>query len=283
MAAEPVLEVPEHVLQFLGEQQTLTLATASPAGVPHAGTFLFVNDGPSLYFWSRPDTTIAKQVARNPLVSFTVDSYTQDLSQTKGVQGRGEARVLLSGEEVARVAALFGDKFPDLSPGNTMSISFFRIAPTDIEFIDNSGSGADTPGDSFGAEFHRERAYSLFTDLPIEDIDTIGAGLGTTEVPAGETIVRQGGPADKFFIVVEGELEVMREGDEGKMTVETLGPGHFYGEMAIVRDTPRTATVTAKSAARLLTMERETFIDLVAQSLGTTGASLRERVEALGG
>ena len=122
----------------------------------------------------------------------------------------------------------------------------------------------------------------MFTDLPIEDIDTIGAALGTMEVPAGEQIVRQGGPADKFFIVVEGELEVMREGDEGKMTVETLGPGHFYGEMAIVRDTPRTATVTAKSAARLLTMEADTFADLVAQSLGTSGAALRERVEALG-
>jgi len=283
MATEPMLEVPEHVLQFLAEQQTLTLATASPAGVPHAGTFLFVNDGPSLYFWSRPDTTIAKQVARNPLVSFTIDSYTEDLSQTKGVQGRGEARVLLSGEEVARVAALFGDKFPLLSPGNTMSISFFRIAPTDIEFIDNSSSGADTSGDSFGAEFHRERSYSLFTDLPIEDIDTIGAALGHMEASAGDKLVRQGGPADKFFIVIEGELEVMREGDEGKITVETLGPGHFYGEMAIVRDNPRTATVTAKTDVKLLTMEAEVFADLVAQSLGTTGAALRERVEALGG
>ena len=282
MATEPVLEVPEHVLQFLGEQKTLTLATASPAGVPHAGTFLFVNEGPSLYFWSRPDTTIAKQVARNPLVSFTIDSYTEDLSQTKGIQGRGEARVLLKGEDVARVAALFGDKFPTLSPGNTMSISFFRVAPTDIEFIDNSSSGSDTEGESFGAEFHRERSYSLFTDLPIEDIDAIGAALGHMEASAGEKLVRAGGPADKFFIVVEGELEVMREGDEGKITVETLGPGHFYGEMAIVRDNPRTATVTAKTDAKLLTMEADVFADLVAQSLGTTGAALRERVEALG-
>jgi len=283
MAGEAVLEVPEHVLQYLVEQETLTLATASPAGVPHAGTFLYVNEGPSLYFWSRPDTTTAKHIGRNPLVSFTIDSYADDLSQTKGIQGRGEARVLLSGEEVARVAALFGDKFPDLSPGNTMSISFFRIAPTDIEFIDNSGSGADTEGESFGAEFHRERAYSLFAELPIEHIDTIGAGLQRMEAPAGETIVRQGGPADKFFIVVEGELEVMREGDEGKVTIETLGPGDFYGEIAIVRDSPRTATVTAKSAAKLLTMEREAFADLVAQSLGTTGAALRERVDALNG
>ena len=44
-------ELPGPVLEYLGEQSTLTLATASPTGVPHAATFLYVNEGPSLYFW----------------------------------------------------------------------------------------------------------------------------------------------------------------------------------------------------------------------------------------
>jgi len=48
-----------------------------------------------------------------------------------------------------------------------------------------------------------------------------------------------------------------------------------------VHDTPRRATVTAKSAVKLLAMERDTFADLVAQSLGTTGAAIRERLDAL--
>ena len=123
----------------------MTLATASPAGVPHASTFLYVNDGPTLYFWSRPDTTTARHVEQNPVVSFAIDQYTEDLRETKGVQGAGECSVILSGEEIARVADLFGQRFPDLSPGNTMSISFFRIAPTDLQFIDNSQSGGRGP------------------------------------------------------------------------------------------------------------------------------------------
>jgi uncharacterized protein YhbP (UPF0306 family) len=254
------------VLEYLREQGTMTLATASPAGVPRASTFLFVNDGPTLYFWSRPDTTTAKHIERNPIVSFAIDSYADDLRQTKGVQGMAEARVILSGEEIARVAALFGDKFPDLSPGATMSISFFRVAPTDIEFIDNTGEGSDTQGETFGAEFHRQRAYSVFTDLPVENIDTIGAALQQMEVAEGEVVVREGGPADKFFIVVEGELQVSRE-DGG---TERVGPGGFYGEVSILNDAPRVATLTATKASKLLAMERDTFKELVAQALGTT-------------
>jgi uncharacterized protein YhbP (UPF0306 family) len=277
------MEVPGYVLDYLGEQRTVTLATASPAGVPHASTFLYVNEGATLYFWSRPDTTTARHIERNPIVSFAIDQYAGDLTQTKGVQGRGEGKVLLSGEEIARVAAMFGDKFPDLSPGNTMSISFFRVAPTDIEFIDNSGPGADTEGEAFGAEFHRERAFSIFADLPLEQIDVIGASLQTVTADAGEVVVREGGPADKFFIVVEGELEVTREGPGGAPAIDKLGPGQFYGEIAIMHDSPRTATLTARSAAKLFAMERDTFREVVAQALGTTGVVLQERLETLSG
>ena len=283
MNDQPAVDLPDHVLQYLGEQNTFTLATASPSGVPHASTFLYVNEGPSLYFWTKPTTTTAKHIERNPVVAYAIDQYAEDLTQTKGVQGRGEASVILSGEEIARVAALFGDKFPDLSPGATMSISFFRVVPTEVEFIDNTGSGADTEGDTFGADFHRERAYSVLTDLPLEQIDKVGGALQAVDADAGEVIVRQGGPADKFFIVVDGELEVSREADGQTETVETIGPGQFYGELAIMRDSPRTATLTAKSAAKLLAMERETFRELVAQSLGTTGVVVQERLDTLHG
>src|ERR1700736_5690797 len=102
------LEVPGHILDFLSQQQTLTLATASPSAVPRASTFMYVNDGPNIYFWSRATTMTARQSAQNPVVAFTIDEYTGDLNQTRGVQGIGECSVLLSGEQIARVADLFG-------------------------------------------------------------------------------------------------------------------------------------------------------------------------------
>ncbi len=123
-------ELPGAVLEYLSAQNTLTLATASPAGTPHAATFLYVNDGPSLFFWSKTATASSRHIEQNPLVAFTIDEYTTDLTQTRGVQGTGECSVLLSGEQIARVADLFGQKFPALSPGATMSISFYRITPT---------------------------------------------------------------------------------------------------------------------------------------------------------
>src|SRR5947209_12284731 len=131
-------ELPGEVLEYLSAQNTLTLATASPTGTPHAATFLYVNDGPSLYFWSKSSTVSSRQIEQNQLVAFTIDEYTDDLTQTRGVQGIGECSVLLSGEQIARVADLFVQKFPLLAPGATISISFYRSPPTEIHLLKES-------------------------------------------------------------------------------------------------------------------------------------------------
>ena len=131
-AAQMTAEVPPEIIAYLDESHTLTLASASPSGTPHASTFLFVNDGATLYFWTRASTLTARHVAQNPVVSFAIDEYNENLDQTRGVQGRGECSVVLSGEQIAHVADLFGQRFPTLSPGSTMSISFFRIVPSEL-------------------------------------------------------------------------------------------------------------------------------------------------------
>ena len=97
----------------------------------------------------------------------------------------------------------------------------------------------------------------------------MAATLQTVSADAGEVIARQGAPADKFFIVVDGEVEVTRQGEAQGTT--THGPGELIGEVAILRDTPRAATITATKATTLFSLERDTFRDLVAEALGTTG------------
>jgi uncharacterized protein YhbP (UPF0306 family) len=277
-------ELPAPVLEYVREHNTLTLATASPSGIPRATTLLYVNQGPSLYFWTRSTTVTARHISQNPLVSFTIDEYSGDLDQTRGVQGTGECSVILSGEEIARVADLFGQKFPALAPGATMSISFFRITPTELSFIDNQRAGAASAEGVFGADFHRERSYSVLAALPTQTTETISASLPTVSVEADEVVARQGGPADKFFIVVDGELEVRREDPESGETVSSLGPGELFGEMAILFDRPRSATVKATQPSQLIVLDGETFKGLIAQSLGTTGAFdevIRDRLQAL--
>jgi uncharacterized protein YhbP (UPF0306 family) len=279
-------ELPASVLEYVSAQSTLTLATASPTGTPHAATFLYVNDGPSLYFWCKSSTESSRHIEQNPMVAFTIDEYTSDLTQTRGVQGIGECSVLLSGEQIARVADLFGQKFPTLAPGATMSISFYRITPTEIQFIDNRRSRSLSSPGVFGAEFHRERSYSVFGGLPIQTAKTISASLQVVDAEPDTVVARQGGPADKFFIVVDGELEVTREEAGSTETVSILGPGELFGEMAILFDKPRGTSARATKPTRLLVLDGATFRSVVAQALGTTpdfDQIIRERIGAFPG
>jgi uncharacterized protein YhbP (UPF0306 family) len=276
-------EIPGEVLDYLSAQNTLTLATASPSGTPHAATFLYVNEEASLYFWSKASTESSRHIEQNPLVAFTIDEYTDDLTQTRGVQGIGECSPLLSGEQIAKVADLFGQKFPSLSPGATMSISFYRITPTEIQFIDNRRNRSLSSPGVFGADFHRERSYSVFGGLPTQTAKTISAALQVVDADPDTVVARQGGPADKFFIVVDGELEVTREEMGSTETVATLGPGDLFGEMAILFDKPRGTSARATKPTKLLVLDGDTFRSVVAQSLGTTpdfDQIIRDRIGA---
>jgi len=269
MAAGQPLDVPAPVLEYLGAQRTLNLATASPNGVPHAATFLYVNDGLTLYVWTRPGTTTANHLEQNPAVAFTIDHYTADLRETKGIQGLGECQEVLNPNEIQQVVARFSAKFAAANPGRTGGLSFYRINPSSLKYIDNTGMSAGG-APTLGSEYRRESVYSVFRDLPAQEGATIAGRLEPVQVGPGEIVVRQGAPADKFFIIVDGEVEVVREDDGVARTVATLKNGQFFGEMAILRDLPRTATVRTTVPTTLLAMDRDAFRALVAQSLATT-------------
>jgi len=273
-------DVPSHVLDYLGEKKTLTLATASPRAIPWAATLTYVNDNLAVYVWTRPESTTASHLEQNPVAAFAIDEPTSDLKDVQGIQGSGECQVVLNPNELNRVTELFESKFPSLAGSLGTDVSFFRITPTEIGFTDNSSGGA-----SSAAAFHRDVVYSVFRDLPEQEAESIAAQLQTVEAAAGEVIVRQGAPADKFFIIVDGEVEVTREDDGRQRTLATLKRGQFFGEIAILRNTPRLATVTAVSPTTLFAMERSDFQGLLAQSMGTTqdfDRIIQQRLEELG-
>ena len=133
--------------------------------------------------------------------------------------------------------------------------------------------------------YHRDLVYSIFHDLPEHEVETVEAQLRTVEFAEGDVIVRQGAPADKFFIIVDGQVEVIRDSEGKTRTLGTLGRGQFFGEIAILRDTPRIATVRAVKPTTLFAMERDIFRSVVAQSMGTTGdfdRVVRQRLEERG-
>jgi CRP-like cAMP-binding protein len=219
----------------------------------------------------------------NPIVSFAIDQYADDWQDTKGIQAAGEAQVVLNPNELSRVIALFEDKYPPLTGTLESGVSLFRITPTELQFIHNTAS---TPSSGGGISYSRDLVFSVFHDLPQAEVETVAAKLQTVQVGAGDTIVRQGAPADKFFIIVDGEVEVVHEQDGQMRRLATLTNGQFFGEMAILRDTPRMATVRAVGPTTLFAMERDAFRGLVAQSMGTTqdfDQVIQQRMEEIRG
>jgi uncharacterized protein YhbP (UPF0306 family) len=152
---------PQAVLDYLASGKTVTLATASPDGTPHASTFMYVNDGVTLFVWARPTSTTAAHLRDNSKVSFAIDEYVEDWNKAKGIQGDGRAEAVTSGDDVVRAVGLFADKFPSPSSGaSTTNIAFFKITPTALQFIDNAGESVSLSGDEFGMDFHREQVLS---------------------------------------------------------------------------------------------------------------------------
>jgi uncharacterized protein len=148
-------QVPQEVLDYLGSQKSLTLATCGGDG-PWAATLTYVNDGPVLYVWTRPSSNTARHLDENPIAAFAIDEYSEDWRQTKGVQGRGRCSPV-DGEGIGKAADLFGQKYPQLRPGSTSAVVFYRIDAEALEFID-AAKGSEE-GDEFGAEYRRQSVY----------------------------------------------------------------------------------------------------------------------------
>ncbi len=103
------------------------------------------------------------------------------------------------------------------------------------------------------------RSLPLFAPLSAPVIERLALRLVPVEVDAGTAIVRQGDPGDRFYIVRDGEVAVSKDG----RPVASLEQGDFFGEIALLRDVPRTATVTARTNVRLYALERDDFLEAV--------------------
>lgn len=84
-------------------------------------------------------------------------------------------------------------------------------------------------------------------------------GIGRAHFEAGEIIFREGNKGDRLYIVVDGEVEAIKEDAGGPKVLGKIGPGECFGEMALVSDSPRNATVRSRSSVNVLTVDREAF------------------------
>ena len=99
----------------------------------------------------------------------------------------------------------------------------------------------------------------IFAPLPGTSIEHIAGRLVPLRIEPGTVVVREGDAGDRFYVIVEGEVEISAEGKP----VATQGPGGYFGEIALLKDVPRTATVTATSPVVLYALDREDFLATV--------------------
>jgi MFS family permease len=103
------------------------------------------------------------------------------------------------------------------------------------------------------------RSVDLFTSLPAFELEGLAARLTEVKVAPGTAIVTEGETGHHLYVIEDGEVEVVRDGQP----VAMLGPGDYFGEIALLRHVPRTATVVSKSHSTLLSLEREAFLEEV--------------------
>jgi CRP-like cAMP-binding protein len=103
------------------------------------------------------------------------------------------------------------------------------------------------------------RRSPLFESLSKDELEYLAKATEDLEVEAGKVLCREGEPAMEFFVIIDGSVEVTRDG----RTLSRLGDGDFFGEIALFEDMPRTATVTATTPLRFFVLTRQSFWSMV--------------------
>lgn len=107
--------------------------------------------------------------------------------------------------------------------------------------------------------YHLLRDNSIFAPLPIATVERLSHDLVAVDLDAGHEVIVQGDHGDRFFLIESGQVEVFENGDFRR----NEGPGESFGEIALLHDVPRTATVRTTEPTRLLALEREQFLTAV--------------------
>ncbi|HEY3204180.1 MAG TPA: Crp/Fnr family transcriptional regulator [Thermoanaerobaculia bacterium] len=120
------------------------------------------------------------------------------------------------------------------------------------------------------------RRVSLFADLEASELQSLSQVASVRHYPANTPILREGEAGDLFFVLVRGEVKVFVDSPDGREVVLThLQAGNFFGEMALLEEETRSASVTALAESELVVLSRNDFLTVLAHDFDLTRKILK--------
>jgi MFS family permease len=171
------------------------------------------------------------------------------LARVFGVlEGLNMAALAVGSIAVPALVALLGVRWTMVTLGG--------VLPTLVLITGTRLRAADAAAPAPDRRLGLLRQIDMFATLDPPTAERLATALVAIDVDPGTVIVRQGDTGDRFYVVADGEVDVAIDG----RPASTLGPGDHFGEIALLRDVPRTGTVTARTVCRLYSLEREEFL-----------------------
>lgn len=126
------------------------------------------------------------------------------------------------------------------------------------------------------------RRVPLFSSLTEMQLDTVAAGSARRSYPKGRTIVAEGEASQSMYILLAGRAKVQRSDSEGKEVIlAVIGSGEFFGEMSLIDDAPRSASVITLEPCEFMAITKDAFKAVLMQSPETSMAVMRGLVRRL--
>ncbi len=142
-----------------------------------------------------------------------------------------------------------------------------------------SGFMLSGDGEAAGVSAERLKLIPILADLNGAILDEISGLFVTEHYPENRVILEQEEAGDKFYIIVRGRVKVSKRADDGsEVTLNTLEDGDYFGEIALLKSVPRTATATTTAPTILLTLRRDVFLSLM-ERVPDLRRVLEERLE----
>ncbi len=143
-----------------------------------------------------------------------------------------------------------------------------RATPPPASPQSSAAPGRDAPAgtDATAAQAEKERAASrFFAEFPPAALEQLISTTAVRSFAAGETIVREGDQGASWFLIEEGEVEVHTTDASGRhLVLAHLGPGEFFGEVAVLTGKPRTATIVARNGVTVIEISRQDLDQIAA-------------------